>query len=245
MRKVVNILIYILIGVSCSNDQGMVFTKFSDGTTAKYRMDENDLMQGVVKHYYADGRLKNEVVYVDNEKDGIEKEYYEDGSLHKTGGWIMGKEMGDFFEYDKKGKLLKHRFYTLNHEEGNGLIFIRDYDSKGNIIKEEGFIPSWMMFNRSSFTPNDTITALFYVSSFSDFYFTLSVYECSGNECKPIIVDEPFNNLHKDLLSKTKLLEEKNKFDKEFYWVNTIKMTDLKTNKITVETDTLWFNKNR
>lgn len=234
------LLSFILLA-SCSNNKEKVIVNYPNGVKEIYSFDENYLIQGLMKRYYPNGNLQSEVPYEDDMKNGLEKEYYEDGSLYKSGGWINGNLMGDLFEYDKHGNLINHKFFTLN--EDNCILFERNYNTNGEIIKENGYPPYWLIYNRNTFDINDTIEVVLFVSSSPNFHSIYSIDECLGNECKSIIFNESIINSAKDFLSKTKVYRKVNKHKKEFYWVVKTQIFDSKTNKNSLKRDTLLFNK--
>ena len=65
-------------------------------------------MQGLIKSYYPEGPLKEEVTMVDNEENGPFTEYYKDGTKEWEGTYLNGdNEFGLLKHYNDKGVLIK------------------------------------------------------------------------------------------------------------------------------------------
>lgn len=236
------IFLFFVLTASCFDTKEKEVVKYKDDTKEIYNLDKNGLIQGAIKRYYTNGKIKSEVLYEDDKKNGIEKEYYENGSLYKIGGWVNGKQMADLFEYDLKGNLISHKFYTLG--EGNKFIFYREYDSIGNIINEDGSYPYWLIYNRNTFDINDTIEVVLFVSSSTDFHSIYSIDECLGSKCQSIVSKESISRPARNFLSKTKTFKKANIQKQEFSWIIKIEIFDSVTGKSNLNIDTLLFNYN-
>src|SRR5690606_1336582 len=118
------------------------------------------LRQGITKMFYKDGKLHAEIHFKDGKKHGLEKSYYksgeamhiglnhlgkqdstwvwfyENGAIEEKSDWINGASHGETITYYKDGSLKAFHFYNTGY-----LRYKREYDSIGNVLKEEGNIP--------------------------------------------------------------------------------------------------------
>lgn len=132
-------------------------------------IDKDSLTQGIAKMFYEDGTLHAELNFKDNKKEGLEKSYYrsgkikhiglnssgkqdsmwiwyyESGVLEETANWINGASHGENISYYTNGMIKMFRFYFFGD-----LIYVREYDSSGNVIKEEGRIPIGIAYNKNN-----------------------------------------------------------------------------------------------
>jgi antitoxin component YwqK of YwqJK toxin-antitoxin module len=118
------------------------------------------IVNGTAKYYYKNGKLNDEINYVNGLKNGIHKHYSEDGVLEsvinfknglqdgyaywyfKNGKvesksfWLKGKSFGDAYYYYSSGLLESYR--SFDFQEHNR--YLIKYDSNGLKIKEEGTV---------------------------------------------------------------------------------------------------------
>ncbi len=71
-----------------------------------------------VREYYPNGKLKNEIPYVNGKIQGIKKSYFEDGSLHREEEYREGKREGVSREYFGNGALKEYE--TFKDDRVNG-----------------------------------------------------------------------------------------------------------------------------
>ncbi|EHO78791.1 hypothetical protein HMPREF9942_00862 [Fusobacterium animalis F0419] len=78
--KVLFMVIFILLFASCGKPKEVNIkdTEERDGIT--YVKGESKGFTGIVKDYYDNGNLENEMAFKDGKKDGISKLYYENGN---------------------------------------------------------------------------------------------------------------------------------------------------------------------
>jgi len=127
-----------------------------------FSMNEAGRAEGVQKNFYEDGRLKNEVTYVDgrrdgparqyyahgqaeseityknNVKDGPSKWYYEDGILYQEVTFKAGKKHGLEKKYHNTGKIMAELYWA----EGEVLPGLKEYDVKGKPLRQPYIVVS-------------------------------------------------------------------------------------------------------
>ncbi|ELR71011.1 24-amino acid repeat protein [Fulvivirga imtechensis AK7] len=59
--------------------------------------------EGVVKQYYPDGSLKNEITFADGKKNGVAKNYYKNGRLRQQVSYLNNVKHGDVITYYESG----------------------------------------------------------------------------------------------------------------------------------------------
>jgi antitoxin component YwqK of YwqJK toxin-antitoxin module len=81
----------------------------TDGKTVQIQKNyKANILQGLLKAFYSNGKIKEEVNIVDNEENGPFTEYYQNGAIHWKGQYRNGdNEYGDLIEYDSLGIMIK------------------------------------------------------------------------------------------------------------------------------------------
>lgn len=82
----------------------------------------NGVQNGLFKEYDEDGELEREYSMKNDELDGPYKSYHTNGKLRMSGHYIKGKRNGNFVEYDIYGN--KEAEYVMVNDLKNGLIKI-------------------------------------------------------------------------------------------------------------------------
>lgn len=72
-------------------------------------------LNGEVRDYNDDGKIRSIYTYVNDEKTGYSATYYDNGKIELTGNYKNGEKDGEWKEYDPDGKLLNTKKY-LNGE---------------------------------------------------------------------------------------------------------------------------------
>lgn len=127
----------------------------------------------VLKTYYPNGNLKAEVAYKNLKRNGIEKNYYENGQLEEIGNNLNDLEDSTWLSYFpngsieevvnyKNGRVIGEAFYYYRNKQvekfifndEKGAVYIRDYDSLGNFIKDHGF-PILLFANKYNLSVNE------------------------------------------------------------------------------------------
>lgn len=97
------------------------------------KIANEEKFHGLIKYYFEDGVLYQEVNYKDGEIKGARNIYYESGKLKNKRSYAKGKTEGAFFEYYETGELLEKGNYKNGLREGLWNVFY-----KNGKIKEEG-----------------------------------------------------------------------------------------------------------
>ncbi|MCO8043653.1 hypothetical protein OC498_13615 [Acinetobacter bohemicus] len=92
---------------------------------------------GVWRTWYENGKLKEEMTYVNGNLEEVVKKWNEKGELLSECSYKLGKESGRCYEkYTINPKFFIYEGYYKN---GIKIGLWREWDSKGNIIKEQRF----------------------------------------------------------------------------------------------------------
>ena len=161
--KLINLLLVWLVLYSCSsvNKQEKKIKKeyFEDGslkTEQEYIFDT--IQEGYYKRYFNNGQLEIEIPYVNNKKNGLVKEYYSSGTLFSKVPYLDGLKSGVAKWFHENGKLSSEIIFKNDiktsegfgfHENGvvsayifyneiGEVLYRKDYDEEGNVVKEEG-----------------------------------------------------------------------------------------------------------
>lgn len=78
------------------------------------------MRQGITNYYYKNGKLKAELIYVNDKLNGNMKEFYENGNLKTTSQWNRFLD-GEKIEYHKNGKIKKKEIYKNGELQKDGL----------------------------------------------------------------------------------------------------------------------------
>ena len=93
---------------------------YEDGNLKSiYPYNESGLLDGLVKQYYADGKIKVEAEYKNNVREGIYKNYYENGNLMLLFNYKDGKTDGICKRYYRSGSLMLEQNYTSGDRDGH------------------------------------------------------------------------------------------------------------------------------
>lgn len=65
----------------------------------------NNRKSGVWTEYYCNGKMKNELTFIDGRPNGPAKMYYENGQLKEEGVWEINKWVGEHKKYTEDGKI--------------------------------------------------------------------------------------------------------------------------------------------
>ncbi|MEQ8245377.1 MAG: toxin-antitoxin system YwqK family antitoxin [Fulvivirga sp.] len=93
---------------------------------------QNKIKDGVVKQYYANKVLKNEIEYKDGKRNGIAKNYYKNGRLHQQIAYVNDKKNGDAITYYETGKVFQITPYENNLIHG----IRKKYRPNGKLMAE-------------------------------------------------------------------------------------------------------------
>ncbi|NVK53482.1 MAG: toxin-antitoxin system YwqK family antitoxin [Flavobacteriaceae bacterium] len=93
----------------------------------------NEKFHGLVKYYFANGKIYQEIHYKEGKIEGLRKVYFESGKLKSTKNYINSKIEGKYKEYYETGEL----FMTGRYENGEQNGIWKTYYKTGK-IKEKG-----------------------------------------------------------------------------------------------------------
>ena len=112
----------------------------------------NEKFDGLVKYYYENGVLYQEIHYKEGTIHGKRKVYDKDGKIKTTSEYKKGKIEGDFSEYYDSGELMTRGIYENNLEEGTWKIFYKTgkIKEKGKYEKGER-IGIWKTFYKNTY----------------------------------------------------------------------------------------------
>lgn len=128
---------------------------------SRYNFDNTDtsIYDARLRTYHANGNRRMEMFYHSYKKNGVETKWYENGNIEHIGvmrdgvadstwvwyfetgvkseinNYIDGELFGEILTFYRDGKINEYKFIGGNER----IMFIRNYDSIGNIIKEQGF----------------------------------------------------------------------------------------------------------
>lgn len=97
------------------------------------KVANKETFHGLIKYYFEDGVLYQEVHYTTGEIKGVRNIYYESGKLKNKRSYAKGKIEGSFSEFYETGELLEKGNYMNNLKEGLWEVFY-----KNGKIKERG-----------------------------------------------------------------------------------------------------------
>ena len=140
--KVLFMLIFILLFASCGKPKevNMKDTEIRDGIT--YIKGKNKVFTGIVKSYYDNGSLREEVTLKDGKQDGISKTYYDNGNLEYIGLHKNGKLDGIFKSYYPNGKVENERYYKNGVPDG----ISKNYNENGKFLSEHHYKNGKMIY---------------------------------------------------------------------------------------------------
>ncbi|WP_390887606.1 toxin-antitoxin system YwqK family antitoxin, partial [Fusobacterium massiliense] len=103
--KVLFAIIFILLFASCGKPREVNITDMEIREGIAYVKGETKAFTGIIKSYYDNGALKEDIPYKDGKKNGIGKVYYPNGNLESIGNYKDGKKEGLVKEYYENGAL--------------------------------------------------------------------------------------------------------------------------------------------
>lgn len=220
-----------------------------EGNLKSERMiDKDSLTQGTGKIFYEDGTLHAELSFKDDKKDGLEKSYYKSGKIKHTGlnrlgkqdsiwiwyynsgaieemaSWINGASHGEDISFYKNGNVKMFRFYHF----GN-LLYIREYDSVGNIVKDEGKMPLSIAYNRNNFKTGEIFNMVILVGLLPLWNATLEICDEQGKIIKKV---NHKNGFEKAAWGKRIIVEDVASKVGTYKWFVNITVTDERGKKM-------------
>jgi len=133
------LIIFILLLYSCSKNNNNIMRLYYPGTNnIKAEITFKDsitstIRDGIAKLYYPNGKIESLGYYVNDSLNGVYKGFDENGIISLEASYWKNKKVGPS-KYYKNGYL---QLYNEKDYSG-GIYYVQKFDSKGNIIKEEG-----------------------------------------------------------------------------------------------------------
>lgn len=113
----------------------LIFFLFAACEADNKEATKKGIKDGVVKQYYPNKVLKNEISYKNGKRNGIAKNYYKDGTLHQQIEYINGKKNGEAITYYESGKVFQVTQYENNLMHG----IRRKYRPNGKLMAEVAY----------------------------------------------------------------------------------------------------------
>ncbi len=110
----------------------------------------NEKFHGLVKYYFENEFLFQEINFKEGEIDGVRKVYFESGKLKTVTEYLNGKIEGKHFEYYETGELLSRGDFENNLKEGNWKTFYENgkIKERGNYVKGDK-AGTWKIFHKN------------------------------------------------------------------------------------------------
>jgi len=112
---------------------------YPNGNVQYERSFKDGQKHGLTKMFSEDGKLWQDVVYVDGMKQGIWREYYPSGNLKETRIYKNDTVNGIAKRYFENGKPERERMWVNNFPDSNKGIKTWDYYDNGNLKSEYFF----------------------------------------------------------------------------------------------------------
>ena len=133
--KALFMVIFILLFVSCGKPRevNIIDAEIREGIA--YVKGETKAFTGIIKSYYDNGALKEDIPYKDGKEEGLLKRYYENGNLLSEINLKDGKKEGLSKLYYENGNLLMEANYKDDKSEG----LFKSYYENGNLLSEGNY----------------------------------------------------------------------------------------------------------
>lgn len=118
--------------------EGVQKSYYEDGKLKNEVTYVDGRRDGPARQYYTNGQAESEITYKDNVKDGPSKWYYEDGILYQEITYKAGKKHGVEKKYHNTGQLMAE----LNWADGEVLPGLKEYDYKGKELRQPYIVVS-------------------------------------------------------------------------------------------------------
>lgn len=109
---------------------------YDDGKVKAIKRMRNNALNGPCFWFYPNGKLEQSIMYINGEAEGHTYHFYESGALKARGIMKEGKTVGyneTFYDHS----VGMHETIRVFTDSGN-LIYIKQFDTSGKVIKEEG-----------------------------------------------------------------------------------------------------------
>lgn len=141
MRRI--LLAVVFLSVICTfaygQDADVRKEYYPNGKVQYERSYENGKRHGLSKMFSGDGKLMQDVVYVNGIKQGLWREYYLSGVLKETRIYKNDRVNGIAKRYYENGKPEREMMWVNNVPDGNKGMKTWDYYDDGNLKSEYSF----------------------------------------------------------------------------------------------------------
>lgn len=110
----------------------------------------DEKFHGLVKYYFEDGTLSQEINFKEGKIHGNRKVYFESGKLKTVAIYKNDKKEGKYYEYYDSGELFLRGNFEDNFREGNWKSFYKNgkIKEKGSFVKGEK-AGTWKIFYKN------------------------------------------------------------------------------------------------
>lgn len=115
--------------------------------------NEKGDLHGLVMIFDTTTRVKQYYTYVNGEKTGKMTSYYPSGDIEYIASFIKNGNIGENIFYYEDGGLKSYECKDYNER----LVYQRDYDSLGNVIRSDGFLIYYYGMNRDTISLVDSL----------------------------------------------------------------------------------------
>ena len=109
--KVLFMITFVLLFVSCGKPREVNITDAEIREGIAYVKGETKAFTGIIKSYYENGALKQDIPYKDGKENGIGKRYYPNGYLEREENYKDDKKEGLSKLYYENGDLIAEYYY--------------------------------------------------------------------------------------------------------------------------------------
>jgi antitoxin component YwqK of YwqJK toxin-antitoxin module len=104
----------------------------------RMNLKSNGSSNGLIKEYYDDGSVKEEVFFVNGVKEGSHEIWYANGQISKSGSMKSDCWHGKYQEWYENGSLKLSGHYMDGQQEGQWVFFDKEGNSLPNLNFENG-----------------------------------------------------------------------------------------------------------
>ena len=134
------ILFSLFLFQNCQRNKLGLEVKYYDNGNIEYIKNyDYQKLQGEAVWFFANGRLKQKIIFEMWLENGHAYYFYESGALESHRYWRNGKMVGYVADYwDDRMSIIKNVLYF---NENGDLLYKKEFDSLGNYLREEGKKP--------------------------------------------------------------------------------------------------------
>lgn len=122
------------------NDDTKKIFYYADGKVQAIKYFKDSLLSGECFWFYPNGKMKQISTYLQGKANGYAFFFYESGALQSCRLYSEGKIVGYTVNYFDKSIDLKQSIFLFN--DSGQLYYKKEFDTLGNVIKEQGKLPN-------------------------------------------------------------------------------------------------------